>query len=60
MPEARATVRLTAAALGPDPAAAKWRLDDLVGPRHRRLGDVGDGWRALLLGAPPRGSSPRS
>jgi len=26
----------------------------LIGPRRRRIGDVGDDWRALLLGAPPR------
>ena len=26
----------------------------LVGPGRRRIGDVGDDWRALLLGAPPR------
>jgi hypothetical protein len=25
----------------------------LIGPRRRRIGDVGDDWRALLLGAPP-------
>ena len=26
----------------------------VIGPRRRRIGDVGDDWRALLLGAPPR------
>ena len=25
----------------------------LVGPTRRRIGDVGDRWRRLLLGAPP-------
>lgn len=25
----------------------------LVGRRRRRIGDVGDSWRSLLLGAPP-------
>jgi hypothetical protein len=27
--------------------------DGLVGRRRRRIGDVGESWRALLLGAPP-------
>jgi hypothetical protein len=27
--------------------------DSLVGRHRRRLGDVGDDWRSLLLGAPP-------
>ena len=28
-------------------------LAGLVGPTRRRIGDVGDRWRCLLLGAPP-------
>lgn len=36
---------------------AAWVLDDgLVGRRHRRIGDVGDDWRCLLVGAPPAAS----
>ena len=26
----------------------------LIGPHRRRIGDVGDDWRALLIGAPPQ------
>jgi hypothetical protein len=33
--------------------SAPRRARDLIGPRRRRVGDVGDDWRALLLGAPP-------
>jgi len=28
-------------------------LAGLIGPARRRIGDVGDRWRRLLLGAPP-------
>ncbi len=28
-------------------------LAGLIGPTRRRIGDVGDRWRRLLLGAPP-------
>ena len=34
-------------------AAVIVRRSDTVEGRRARLSDVGDGWRALLLGAPP-------
>jgi hypothetical protein len=34
-------------------ARASVAPDSVLSPPLRRLSDVGDGWRALLLGAPP-------
>jgi hypothetical protein len=34
-------------------AATPTRKRGLVGRHRRRVGDAGEGWRALLLGAPP-------
>lgn len=34
-------------------AVAAMTLAGMVGPTHRRIGDVGERWRRLLIGAPP-------
>jgi hypothetical protein len=46
-----ALVALTALGLAGTTLRSRRHL--LIGPERRRIGDVGDDWRALLLGAPP-------
>jgi hypothetical protein len=52
-PHPSAAVALALVALLTAGAALGARPEGLIGRYRRRLGDVGEDWRALLLGAPP-------